>query len=148
VTFRPCRASDQPACLALFDANCPEFFDPGERPGYVQFLEAIPEEYEVCLDENRIVGAYGVLPHAPHEFVIRWILIAPDAQGRGIGSAMMARALALLRVTGARRLHMAASHKSAPFFARFGARAMATTQQGWGPGLHRVDMELVPQADR
>lgn len=144
VTFRPYQAGDRPTCLALFDANSPQFFDPGERLGNVQFLEAIPEGYEVCLDENRIVGAYGVLPHAPHEFVIRWILIAPDAQGRGIGSAMMARAVSLVRATGAHRLHMAASHKSAPFFARFGARAMATTQHGWGPGLHRVDMELVP----
>ena len=28
------------ACLALFDANCPEYFSPGERSDYESFLEA------------------------------------------------------------------------------------------------------------
>jgi len=142
-TFRAFQASDQMACLALFDANCPAFFDAGERPGYVQFLAARPEGYEVCLDECGIIGACGLQFHAPEEVIIRWILLEPEVQGRGIGSAMMARALARGRAAGARRLLMAASHKSAPFFARFGARATATTPHGWGPDLHRVDMVLV-----
>lgn len=144
LSFRPYQAGDQPACLALFDANCPAFFDPGERAGYIRFLELTPDGYEICLDGARIVGAYGLRPHAPDELVIRWILIAPDVQGRGIGSAMMARALDVCRATGVRLLHMAASHKSAPFFARFGARATATVRHGWGPDLDRVDMQIVP----
>jgi GNAT superfamily N-acetyltransferase len=142
--FRPYEANDRSACLALFDANCPEFFDRGERSGYVQFLDTIREGYEVCQLDGRIVGAYGIRPHAKDELVIRWILIAPDAQGRGVGRAMMTRVLNTVRQTGVRRLHMAASHKSAPFFARFGARATATVQHGWGPNLHRIDMVLVP----
>ena len=144
LSFRPYTASDQPACLSLFDANCPAFFDPGERAGYVQFLEVTPDGYEICLDGACLVGAYGLRTHAPDELVIRWILIAPDVQGRGIGSAMMARALDVCRSAGARLLHMAASHKSAPFFARFGAQATATVQHGWGPDLDRVDMQIVP----
>lgn len=144
LSFRPYQATDQPACLALFDANCPAFFDPGERAGYIQFLELTPDGYEICLDGTRMVGACGLRPHAPDELVIRWILIAPDVQGRGIGSAMMARALDVCRTTGAHLLHMAASHKSAPFFARFGARATATVRRGWGPDLDRVDMQIVP----
>jgi len=27
--------ADQDACLALLDANCPDYFDPGERAEYV-----------------------------------------------------------------------------------------------------------------
>jgi len=145
--FRPYRASDQPACLALFDANSPEFFDPGERVAYVEFLADVPEGYEVCLHEQRIVGAYGVRPHAQDMVAIRWILIAPDVQGMGIGSAMMGRALAFAHRTGARRIHMAASHKSAPFFARFGAREIETIQHGWGPDLHRIEMELISHGE-
>ena len=144
LSFRPYQATDQPACPALFDANCPAFFDPGERAGYVQFLERTPDGYEICLDGTRMVGACGLRTHAPDELVIRWILIAPDVQGRGIGSAIMARALDVCRTTGAGLLHMAASHKSAPFFARFGARATATVRHGWGPDLDRVDMQIVP----
>ena len=144
VSFCPYQAGDQPACLALFDANCPAYFDPDERAGYVRFLESSPDGYEICLDGTRMVGAYGLRPHAPDELVLRWILIAPAVQGRGIGSAMMGRALDICRATGARLLHIAASHKSAPFFARFGAVATATVRHGWGPDLDRVDMQMVP----
>ncbi len=56
----------------------------------------------------------------------------------------MRRVLAAVRTKGAAVLHMAASHRSAPFFARFGARETATTPHGWGPDMHRVDMELIP----
>ena len=141
--FRSYRADDQLDCLALFDANCPEYFDPGERQGYIRFLESVPEGYELCLNGARVVGAYGLRPYAPDEFIIRWILIAPEAQGHGLGSAMMARVLEVVRARGGRLLHMAASHKSAPFFARHGARSTGTIQNGWGPDLHRVDMVLV-----
>ena len=40
------------------------------------------------------------------------------------------------------RLHIAASHRSAPFFARFGSQTVKTTPNGWGPGMDRVDMVL------
>ena len=94
-TFRRYRAGDQPACLDLFDANCPAFFAAGERLGYIEFLSPVPEGYEVCVDGSRIVGAYGIRPRVSDEAVIRWILIAPDFQGRGIGAAMMTRALTI-----------------------------------------------------
>lgn len=141
--FRSYRASDQWPCLALFDASCPEYFDPSERADYQQFLANDTAEYQVCLRDDRVVGAYGVYPLLPDRCAVRWILTAPDVQGQGVGSAMMAHGLDRARSIGARRLKIAASHKSAPFFARFGARATETTENGWGPGLHRVDMELV-----
>ena len=106
------------------------------------FLEAAWEEYVVCRLGGRVVGAYGLLPQGTNGLVIRWILIDPRAQGQGLGSAIMHRVLGEVRSKGAEVLHMAASHRSAPFFARFGARETATTLHGWGPGMHRVDMEL------
>ncbi len=65
-------------------------------------------------------------------------------QGRGLGSAIMAHVLEKARRSGMRILRIAASHKSAPFFARFGAETVAETPNGWGPGMHRIDMELRP----
>ncbi len=55
----------------------------------------------------------------------------------------MTRVLEIVRTCGEGPLHIAASHKSAPFFARFGAQETATTPNGWGRDMHRVDMELV-----
>ncbi len=109
-SIRSFLAADHSSCLALFDQNCPEHFDPGERAGG------------------------GV--------ALRWILISPAAQGQGVGTAMMARALSRCRAQSAPVLHIAASQKSAPFFARFGARAVKSIPQGWGPQLDRIEMEL------
>jgi hypothetical protein len=37
---------------------------------------------------------------------------------------------------------IAASQKSAAFFARFGAVTLKVVDNGWGTGMHRIDMEL------
>ena len=61
-----------------------------------------------------------------------------------MGSRIMARVLDTLRTSRVPQLHIAASHKSAPFFAKFGAQELATVVDGFGPAMHRVDMILVP----
>jgi GNAT superfamily N-acetyltransferase len=141
--FRGYRSTDREACLALFDANCPDYFATNEREEYLAFLERGGEHYEVCLAGDRLAGAFGLEPQGGG-LALRWIMVSREVQGLGIGSAMMQRALSALRRRAGRPLYIAASHRSAPFFARFGARETVTTPDGWGPGMHRVDMELEP----
>lgn len=144
-TFRPYTSADRTACLRLFDSNCPRYFAPNEREGYEAFMTAADGEYEVCLLDGQVVGAYGVLAVESTGLALRWIVIAPEFQGHGLGSAIMQRVFEAVRATGpAARLHIGASHLSAPFFARFGARELTRTPHGWGPDMHRVDMELIP----
>lgn len=142
VAFRPFVPADKELCLDLFDANCPAYFAPPERIAYAKFLEAAPTGYEVGLEQGQIVGAYGLSGEGACRRELRWILVQPRTQGSGVGSAMMRRATALLRESGPRSLDIAASHLSAPFFAKHGAVVVAETRNGWGPGLHRVDMVL------
>ena len=40
-------------------------------------------------------------------------------------------------------IDIAASHLSAPFFTKFGASTLSETPNGWGQGMHKVDMEIV-----
>ncbi len=141
VTFRDYLEADMSACLAIFDANCPEFFAPNEREDYFQFLAAIPAGYTVCVVDGGVTGAYGVFPEE-ESARLNWILIAPDAQGLGIGSGIVTQALQRGRALGAISLHISASHRSAPFFDKFGAVTEAVIDHGWGEGMHRVDMTL------
>ena len=144
--FRQYVPSDRHGCLALFDANCPSAFAPNERDEYEAFLDGEAEAYEVCVMEGEVVGAFGLGVDAMLR--LRWIMVHPQRQGRGIGTSVMRR---VREVAGASRrdggdevvVHIAASHRSAPFFARFGARPVRETTDGWGPGMHRIDMELV-----
>ncbi|MEM7432585.1 MAG: GNAT family N-acetyltransferase [Pseudomonadota bacterium] len=127
-------------CLALFDANCPEFFLLNERAEYREFLEGELTGYEVCESNGKIVGAFGLEPEKEGPPSICWIMIHPGAKGQGIGSAMMQRAEKKARAMGADSIRMGASHLSAPFFARFGALEQNFIEDGWGPGMHRIDM--------
>ena len=144
VAFRPCVAADVETCLELFDANCPEFFAPNEREDYAAFLGNRPAGYELCLVDGEAVGAFGLVDDGSGCKHLNWILLDPRSQGMGVGSAIMRRVEALSHASGSALVRIAASHKSAPFFARFGAITLATTPNGWGPGMHRVDMEWRP----
>ena len=87
----------------------------------------------------------------PQGLRLNWILLVPAVQGVGVGSAIMRRVMTAARSrfeeTGTAGpagpvVDIAASHRSAPFFARFGAVEVRRTPDGWGPGMHRVDMLL------
>ncbi|MGH8160027.1 MAG: GNAT family N-acetyltransferase [Rhodanobacter sp.] len=144
VTFRPYSSTDKETCLGIFDANCPEFFAPNERADYAGFLDGHPANYELCVVDEHVVGAFGLSGDGSHDRRLNWILISPSSHGAGIGSAIMERVASLAHDAGLDWVAIAASHKSAPFFARFGAVAVGTFDDGWGPGMHRIDMELRP----
>ena len=140
--FRSYRSADCQACIDVFDANCPEFFAPNERTAYRKFLETVPGGYEVCVVDGRVRGAFGLLGGAGEQKRLSWILLDPRVQGAGIGSRIMKRVVHLGRASQTRIVNIAASQKSAAFFARFGATAASTTTDGWGPGMDRIDMVL------
>jgi GNAT superfamily N-acetyltransferase len=145
LTIRPYQAADREGCLALFDENCPDYFAPNEREDYIRFLAEKTAHYLVCLLGDRLIGAFGVLPDEPQGLALRWILLSRRVQGQGLGRQIMARVIELVRAHGAESLYIGASHRSAPFFERFGARETARIAHGWGPEMHRVDMLLTPQ---
>ena len=129
------------ACMALFDANCPQFFAPNERDDYLDFLKSQPVGYQVCLLNDEVVGAFGLLKHN-QEYAINWIMLSPKTQGSGIGKQVMEHVIASSVDQGIDRISIAASHLSAPFFAKFGAVAVNEIEHGWGQDMHRIDMVL------
>ena len=141
-SFRPYSKADKEACLAFFDANCPTFFAPDERIDYQRFLDAEPDGYEVCEAGGRVVGAFGLLEAGDARMILCWILLDPQSQGVGLGSAIMRRVISLGRASRSPTISISTSQKSAPFFARFGAVTRAITDDGWCVGLDRVDMEI------
>jgi GNAT superfamily N-acetyltransferase len=142
ISFRPYCSVDNQACTSIFDANCPEFFAPNEREKYQKFLECAPEGYEVCEVDGQVLGAFGLFGDGQDAKTLNWILLDPQTHGMGVGSKIMERVIQLGRASKAKKVRIAASQKSAPFFSKFGARTTSTSSDGWGPGMHRVDMVL------
>jgi N-acetylglutamate synthase-like GNAT family acetyltransferase len=142
ISFRTYRRADYQACIDIFDANCPEFFAPNERQEYRTFLGDLIEGYEVCEVNGQAAGAFGLFDASERVKSLNWILLDPHKQGIGVGSKIMDRVVDVGRASGSRIVRISASHKSAPFFERFGAEPTSVTEDGWGPGMHRVQMEL------
>jgi GNAT superfamily N-acetyltransferase len=141
--FTPFVSTRRAACLAMFDQNCPDFFAPSERADYERFLEENADGYRVGLVDGRVAAAFGVTKtDAGGRCRLSWIMVGRETQGRGVGRAIMADVLRQAADLGARWVDIAASHKSAAFFAKFGARERSRTDDGWAPGMHRIDMEL------
>ena len=140
--FRAYAPADRTDCLALFDANCPVYFAANERSDYQRFLAGNPDGYTVCVAVGQVVGAFGLFNHQSGRASLNWILISPQLQASGIGSAMMNQVKQQARLSSVTLVEIAASHLSAPFFAKFGAAPLRETLDGWGPGMHRIDMEL------
>jgi GNAT superfamily N-acetyltransferase len=142
ITFRPYSSDDKSTCVEIFDANCPGFFAPNERAEYVRFLDAAPKAYQLCLLDGQVAGAFGLCGDGIDRRSLNWIMLNPRFHGRGAGRAIMAHVVAQAISIGVAVVDIAASHVSAPFFAKFGAVSTGETPHGWGPGMHRVDMEL------
>ena len=145
IQCRPYIASDREACLGLFNANCPEFFAENERHDYDRFLMNDSLSYRVCFSTiNKILGAYGLVVDLEKNCGrIRWIMADKKARGCGLGTYMMHQILEEATAQRIPFIKIAASQKSAPFFAKFGAVEHKITAEGWGSGLDRVDMELM-----
>ncbi|KEF35024.1 hypothetical protein RDMS_04295 [Deinococcus sp. RL] len=140
--IRPYAPEDRAACLALFDANVPDFFAPHERAEFETWLQD-PGEYFVLEDGGQVVACGGVWlgpEDRGRPAGLSWGMVARNAQRRGYGSQLLRFRLERLRALGAREVHLDTSQHSAPFFARFGFREVRRVPGGYGPGLDRVDM--------
>ncbi|WP_052216280.1 GNAT family N-acetyltransferase [Sphingomonas sp. ERG5] len=152
MTIRPFAGSDRARMLAIFDANTPAFFAVNERTDFIAYLDRHAGLYAVCVRDGpegaeaegagTVVAGFAVAPGTPGRAHLNWILVDPAAQGGGIGTAMMTAARDRAAKLGAAIVDIAASQHSAPFFARHGAHILSRIEDGWGSGMHRVDMEL------
>jgi len=126
----------------MFDENTPNFFASNERLDYLSFLDSLPTDYEVCLSEESIVGAFGLIGEESAYKNINWILISPSFQGLGIGSIVMNRVISIAHHKKLKFIKIAASHLFSPFFAKYGAECIVEIKDGWGVGMNRIDMKL------
>ena len=141
VIFQAYSAAYRDRCLAIFAANCPGYFAPNQRSDYISFLDAPTPGYELCLIDGIVVGAFGLTGDAAVRN-LNWVMLAPQSRGRGLGAALMARVVSQAQDAAVTCLQIAASQHSSGFFANYGAVGAEVIIGGWGPGMHRIDMEL------
>ena len=140
--FQKYSAESRTACLLIFDENCPEYFAPNERSDYESFLDEIPDGYELCISSEVVIAAYGLIGNDSTRRSLNWIMISPRVQGVGLGLIIMNRVIELAHLKHLSIINIAASHLSKRFFEKYGAEIVKEQSNGWGPGMHRIDMIL------
>ena len=141
--IKPYQSEYYKECLAIFDENCPEYFAPNERADYQHYLENKPNAYFLVMMRGKVIGAFGLPIEQEHNVsTITWIMIRSHYQRMGIGHKIMKHIDDTVRRQHVSVIKIAASHLSAPFFAKFGANTITRVEHGWGPNMHRIDMKL------
>ena len=143
--------ADRAACLALFDSNVPEYFTTPERPGFEEFLDALPGPYLVLDSEQGELVACGgyAMNDEPGRADLCWGMVRRDLHTQGIG-----RQLTVERIERARQdpsvtmLALNTSQHTVPFYERLGFNTIEVIPDGYAPGLHRCEMRLACGTDR
>ncbi len=140
--FRAYEPADAAACLALFDANTPPYFDPSERPLFAGFVEKPEGRYFVLEHDGKLAGCGGYRPFENGLAVFTWGMVSPDYHGAGLGRKLTEHRLDVIAAE--RRYAGVRVHTSpmiAPFFNHMGFVTLRTRKDGFAPGMDKVYME-------
>ena len=149
-------ATDTEACLEIFDGNVPDYFREGERSEFVDFLNRLPGPYLVLeTKDGAVVACGGVARSADGTRAdLCWGMVRREEHGRGWGRRLTEARIGMARaMDGVTEMACSTTQHTEGFYARFGFRTVHTEEDGYGPGLDRLDMRMllsagVPNGDR
>ncbi|WP_245421760.1 GNAT family N-acetyltransferase [Rhodoplanes serenus] len=121
LVIRPAAVADLPAVLALYaqpDFDDGDVMTPAEAAGFLDRFAAYPD-YTLFVAEagGAIVGSFAllVMDNIGHRgapsAIVEDVVVAPDAQGRGVGAAMMRFALRASRHKGCYKMMLSSNTK-------------------------------------
>jgi predicted GNAT family N-acyltransferase len=144
-TFRPYAPADEAACLEIFDSNTPPFFDPSERPDFVNFLERLPCPFFVLEQDGQVVACGGYGTQENGDIVLAWGMVRRDLHKNGLGSLLLVKRIKrILEEDPQTRIVIDTSQHSCAFFERHGFKVTGQQDNYYGPNLHRIDMLYSP----
>ncbi len=102
-------------------------------------------EFILAEDNGRLVGyaCYGRTPATASSVDLYWIVVAADAQGHGIGRALLAKTETAARAAGGHRLYVDTSSRAAyeptrKFYRRTGFQKIAELKDFYRPGDGKI----------
>lgn len=138
------RAADREACLALFDSNTPDTFQPHERVQFEQWLESAPANYFVMEHEGTTVacGGYALSASAPGEARLIWGIVGRQWQRMGLGRFLLMYRLREISKSGEQitTVSLGTNQRAVPFFLSQGFRVVHVTTSGHSPAVDKVEM--------
>ena len=139
--LRDYEARDFERCMAIARSNVPEFLDASEPAIFERFLRTkIGAEgiWYAVIEIDDVVQACGGLSKEPdgHRNML-WGLVHRSVHRQGLGSRLTKERI---ERAGGDEIRMDTSQHTAAFYERFGFVATGREENGYGPGLHRIEM--------
>lgn len=91
VVFRTYSKADFDSCVEIYDANAPDRFQNDRRGDFLAYLSGCPQGLIVAEHEGRVVGFAGLVSYEADVHILVYGIVAPEFQGRGIGSTLTPR---------------------------------------------------------
>lgn len=142
--IRKYKSEDKEKVLALIRLNTPRYFAPAEEEDLSLYLDEDADHYFVVEEKGHVTGAGG-FNFFPEEDLARisWDIIHPDAQGKGVGSALTRFRIGEIRKNSAvKQIQVRTSQHVYRFYEKMGFSTSNTIRDFWTPGFDLYDMRL------
>lgn len=135
--------------MDCFESNTPPAFTVEEITLFRTFLERIGRErpatlpYWVLEAEGRLIGCGGLGLNENETVSLTWGLVHSAFHKQGFGQQLLAYRLQQSAVLFPQSpLRLDTTQYAVTFFEKYGFRTVDYKPDGYGPGLHRYDMEF------
>ncbi len=120
----------------------------GQRPGSEKDeREADSQHFMIVGPDGEAVAVGRLHFNSPDEAQVRFMAVAPEARGRGLGSAILRACEDGARATGARSIVLNAREEVVPFYARHGFVSIGAAETLFGVVRHvRMRKDIPPRA--
>jgi [ribosomal protein S18]-alanine N-acetyltransferase len=154
MVVRPYKPADKEKCIAIFQSNCPNFFDKDELPPFIKWLDhqgtGTPAYSNSEKDEYSVIevpgigiiacGGFYIVKGQP-ESRLAWGMIHAHHHRHGYGTVLYNyRAERIKKNWPQHSITLGTSQHTFLFYQKMGMDVTATFKDGYGPGLDRYDM--------
>ena len=151
--IRKHKKSDREAIIQLLRLNTPKYFSPDEEKDLVNYLDKDADNYFVAEENNLILGCAGFnISDDGKTGGLAWAIVSPEAQGKGIGSALTYhRIKELSKSESIQIISLQTSQLTFKFYEKFNFEVQEIVKDYWGKGLDlytmKVDIKLAGRFD-
>ncbi len=158
MNIRPYKDHYKQASLAIFDSNCPKYFDASERSLFVKWLmhqsggadyesptysDAVSDAYFVAVNEDeKVLACAGFyIVKGISEARLAWGMVHADCHHQGLGTALFEFRKALINEKWpAHQITLGTSQHTYQFYEKMGFIVQEITPNGYGFGIDKIDM--------
>jgi [ribosomal protein S18]-alanine N-acetyltransferase len=144
MTIRPYTPLDDPAVLELLRLNTPQYFAESEKADLIDYMANHIDHYYVVEIDNVIMGCGGfnIAPDSKRG-VLSWDIIHPEAQGKGVGTALAKFRIAEMQKLGVPEIGVRTTQLVYPFYEKMGFTLKEVVEDHWAEGFDLYDMEYL-----